>query len=83
MTSEYEFLHCFYDTQDMRDRYPDNYPNHWWTKTIIPSNEIICRRVMGLFGTTFIHVLKNLPYEDRNLEIRRQMEIKSVYVSSE
>ena len=72
-------MYCFYDTKEMREMFPKSYPNKLWLKGLIVPGQIISSDLNG-FATTFIKVLKSTTYEERNSEIRRQMEYKTVYV---
>ena len=38
----YNYYSCFYDTQEMRYRYPDNYPTDWSKGAMFTPGAIIC-----------------------------------------
>jgi hypothetical protein len=77
---KYEYLSCFYDTQEMRQTFPDSYPDPLWRSVKLVPGRIICSPNLGAFGATVVAVLKDQSYRDRNEEIRREMEINNVVV---
>ena len=72
-TDKYDYYSCFYDTKEMRDTFPKNYPTSWSKTSIITLNQIICSPEIGLFGARVIAVSKDLSYEDRKTLIRKDM----------
>ena len=77
----YEYVNCFYDTQEMRDKYSKNYPTEWSKSVVIVPGRIVCTPEIGLFATTMVTLGKHLSYDERNIEIRKQMEIRNVIVT--
>ena len=72
-TDKYDYYSCFYDTKEMRETFPANYPTSWSKTSIITPNQIICSPEIGLFGARVIAVSKDLSYEDRKTLIRKDM----------
>ena len=74
-----KYLSCFYDTENMRKYYPENYP----LPAIINSNmvvpgRIICTPEIGLFYATLVRLDKNLSYTEEKRQIREQVELDNV-----
>ena len=80
MADKYENLSCFYDTHEMRQMFPDSYPDPIWRSGKVVPGRIICSHNLGAFGATMVTILKDQSYRDRNEAIRREMEIKNVVV---
>jgi hypothetical protein len=79
-TDKYDYYSCFYDTKEMRDTFPDNYPTSWSKKSIITLNQIICSPEIGLFGARVISVSKDLSSEDKKTLIRKEMKKESTLI---
>jgi hypothetical protein len=79
-TDKYDYYSCFYDTKEMRDTFPDNYPTSWSKTSIITLNQIICSPEIGLFGARVISVSKDLSYEDKKTLIRKEMKKESTLI---
>ena len=78
---EYEHFSCFYDTKEMRDNYPKNYPTEWSKNVVLNPGRIICTPEIGLFATILVTLKKNLSYAERNKQIREEMEIRNVLIA--
>jgi hypothetical protein len=79
-TDKYDYYSCFYDTKEMRDTFPDNYPTLWSKTSIITLNQIICSPEIGLFGARVISVSKDLSYEDKKTLIRKEMKKEATLI---
>lgn len=77
-----EFLSCFYDTPEMRARYPQNYPTKWSMSVISNPNRIVCTPEIGLFATTIVTLDKKLSWNEKKSEIREQMKLSNVIIAS-
>lgn len=64
MADKYENLSCFYDTHEMRQMFPDSYPDPIWRSGKVVPGRIICSHNLGAFGATMVTILK-----DQSIEI--------------
>lgn len=73
-----QYLNCFYDILEMRQNFPQNYPQEFLLKSLIVPGRIICTPEVALFNATLVILDKNLSFADRNKEIRKQVEASNV-----
>ena len=78
----YNYYSCFYDTKEMREAYPENYPTDWSKNVILTPGRIICTPEIGLFSVAIVKLSKNLSWDESKKVIRQAVEDNNVVIAT-